>query len=72
MHSGKTLMLLRKFKNKSQNFLAQKLKKSQQYISQLEKQEDIDGKQLDNLLKALNSNKEEWEKVKKMMREGEE
>lgn len=72
MHSGKTLMLLRKFKNKSQNFLAQKLKKSQQYISQLEKQEDIDGKQLDDLLKALNSNKEEWEKVKKMMREGEE
>ena len=68
MHSGKTLMMLRKFKNKSQDYVADQLKKSQQYVSQIEKQEDINGKLLDKLLKALNSSRNEWEKIKKMLR----
>lgn len=67
MHSGKTLMLLRKFKNKTQRDIAEKLKTTQQYISELEKQEHIDGERLDKLLRVLNSNREEWEKFKKML-----
>ena len=37
MHSGKTLVFLRKFKNTTQQQLARKLGTTQQYISELEK-----------------------------------
>ena len=48
-------MLLRKFKNKSQVYVAEKLNTTQQYISELEKQEHINGEKLNRILKALNS-----------------
>jgi len=65
MHCGKTLMLLRKFKNTTQQQLAKKLATTQQYISELEKQNHFNGAKLDRLLKALNSSKEEWEQLKR-------
>jgi transcriptional regulator with XRE-family HTH domain len=65
MHCGKALMLLRKFKNKTQLDIAEKLNTTQQYVSELEKQEHIIGNKLNKILSALNSNKEEWEKFKK-------
>ena len=65
MHCGKVLMLLRKFKNKSQTYVAEKMNKTQQWISQLEKRKHLNGKELDNILKALNSTCEEWNKFKR-------
>lgn len=65
MHYGKTLMLLRKFKDTTQQELANKLATTQQYISELEKQNHFNGTKLDSILKALDSNKEEWEQLKK-------
>lgn len=67
LHHGKTLMLLRKFKNKTQLHLAKKLNTSQQYISELEKQEHISSEKLNKILSVLNSSKEEWEKFKKLL-----
>jgi len=58
-------MLLRKFKNKSQSDIAGKMKKTQQYVSLMEKQKKINGKNLDEYLSALNSNRDEFEKFKK-------
>jgi len=67
MHSGRTLMLLRKFKTITQKDIAKKLNITQQYISELEKQEHINGNKLNEILSALNSNKDEWEKFKKLL-----
>lgn len=66
MHCGKTLMLLRKYKNRSQVQLAKKLETSQQYISELEKREHLNGKLLDKVLQALNSNRNEWNQFRKL------
>jgi transcriptional regulator with XRE-family HTH domain len=66
MHCGKTLTLLRKFRNTTQQQLAKKLNVKQQYISQLEKQNHINGSILDKVLKGLNSNKTEWEQFRKL------
>jgi len=59
MHRGKTLMLLRKYKNKSQVQVAKKLLTSQQYISELEKRKHLNEQLLDRILGALNSSREE-------------
>lgn len=65
MHNGQSLMLLRRLKNKTQQHIAKKLNTSQQYVSELEKLKHINGEKLDSILKALNSNREEFEKFKK-------
>ena len=65
MHCGKTLMLLRKFKNTTQQQLAKRLATSQQYISELEKQNHFNRAKLDKILKALNCSKEEWEQLRR-------
>lgn len=65
MHFGKTLMLLRKLKNTTQKQLAQKIETTQQYVSELEQQNHFNRAKLDKILKALNSNKDEWEHIKK-------
>jgi transcriptional regulator with XRE-family HTH domain len=49
MHCGKALMLLRNFKNKSQSDIAGKMKKTQQYVSLMEKQKKLMGKTLMNI-----------------------
>ncbi|HEU5166857.1 MAG TPA: helix-turn-helix transcriptional regulator [Chitinophagaceae bacterium] len=67
MHYGKALMLFRKFKNKTQQDIAEKLKTTQQYVSELEKQNHLNGEKLDRILTALNSNREEWENFKKIL-----
>lgn len=67
MHCGKTLMLLRKFKNTTQQQLAKKLATSQQYISELEKKNHLNRSKLDKILKALNCSKEEWEKLRRFV-----
>jgi len=67
MHCGKALMLLRKFKNKTQQDIAEKLGTTQQYISELEKQNHISVEKLNSILKALTSNREEFEKFKKTL-----
>lgn len=58
-------MIFRKFKNKTQQDIAESLNKTQQYVSELEKQEHINGDKLNKILSALNSNWAEWEKIKK-------
>ena len=65
MHNGQSLMLLRKLKNKTQQHIAKKINTTQQYVSELEKLEHINSEKLDSILKALNSNREEFEKFKK-------
>ena len=65
MHCGKTLMLLRKSKNTTQQQLAKRLATTQQYISELEKQNHFTRTKLDKILKALNSSKEEWEQLRR-------
>jgi len=67
MHYGKALMLFRKFKNKSQQDIARNLNTTQQYISELEQQENVNGDKINKILIALNSNKDEWEKFKKLL-----
>jgi len=67
MHCGKALMLFRKFKNKSQQDIARKLSTTQQYISELEQQENINGNKINKILNALNSTKDDWEKFKKLL-----
>jgi transcriptional regulator with XRE-family HTH domain len=67
MHYGKALMLFRKFKNKSQQDIARNLNTTQQYISELEQQENVNGDKINKILTALNSNKDEWEKFKKLL-----
>ena len=66
MQCGKTLTLLRKFRNTTQQQLAKKLNVKQQYISQLEKQNHINASILEKILKALNSNNSEWEQFRKL------
>lgn len=66
MQCGKTLTLLRKFRNTTQKQLAKRLNVKQQYISQLEKQNHINEPILEKILKALNSNKSEWEQFRKL------
>ena len=66
MQCGKTLTLLRKFRNTTQHQLAKKLNVKQQYISQLEKQSHINESILKKILHALNSNKSEWEQFRKL------
>ena len=58
-------MMLRKFKNTTQQQLAKKLATTQQYISELEKQNHFNGAKLERILKALNSSKEEWEQLRR-------
>lgn len=60
-------MLLRKFKNRTQKDIARKLNATQQYISELEKQENINADKLNKILSALNSSKDEWEKFKRLL-----
>lgn len=67
MHYGKALMLIRKFKNRTQQDIAEKLGTTQQYISELEKQNHISVEKLNSILKALSSNREEFEKFKKTL-----
>ena len=67
MNSGNNLMLFRKFNKKTQRDVAKKLRTSQQYISELEKQKDLDDKLLENVIKAMNSNWDEWEKFKALL-----
>ena len=66
MHCGKALMLFRKFKNQTQQDIARKLNATQQYISELEKKENINGDKINKILGALNSNKDEWENFKRL------
>jgi transcriptional regulator with XRE-family HTH domain len=66
MHSGKTLKLLRQYKDISQKELALRINKSQETISNWEKHEYLDGEILDLLLKALKINREEWERFRKL------
>ena len=66
MQCGKTLTILRKFRNTTQQQLAKKLNVKQQYISQLEKQNHINESILEKILHALNSNKSEWEQFRKL------
>jgi len=67
MHYEKALMLFRKYKDKTQQDIAQKMKTTQQYVSELEKQEYINSEKLSRVLCVLNSNMEEWEKFKKLL-----
>lgn len=66
MHCGQTLRLLRQYKGISQQTLAKKMNVKQQMISYWEKLEHLKGKTLEQLLKALNSNNNEWEQFKKL------
>ena len=66
MHNGETFKILRKWKKISQKQLAQKLKTSQQYISELEKKENMNSNTLDLLLKGLDCNRELWQKFLKL------
>ena len=60
-------MLLRKSKNKTQVDVAEKMNIKQQYVSELEKQKHINGETLDRILKAMNSNRDEFEKFKRVL-----
>lgn len=59
-------MLLRKLKNITQDELAKRMKATQQYVSELESQDHFNGEKLNKILRALDSNKEEWELLKKI------
>lgn len=59
-------MLLRKLKNTTQEQLAKKMNATQQYVSELERQDHFNGEKLNKILRALNSSKEEWELLKKI------
>lgn len=67
MHCGKTLMLFRKFKSKTQRNLAEKLMTTQQYVSELERQEHINVEKINRILNVLNSNREEWDKFRRLL-----
>lgn len=67
MHYGESFSLLRKFKKFSQKKLADSVNKTQQYISELEQQEHLNGKNLNMLLKGISSSRDEWEKFKRLM-----
>ena len=60
-------MIFRKFKNKTQQDIAEGLNTTQQYVSELEKQKHLNGEKLDRILKALNANREEFEKFKRVL-----
>jgi transcriptional regulator with XRE-family HTH domain len=66
MHSGKTLRLLRQYKGKTQKELGDSIGKSQEMISHWEKQEHLNGEILKLLIKGLESNREEWEKFRRL------
>ncbi|HET6724218.1 MAG TPA: helix-turn-helix transcriptional regulator [Chitinophagaceae bacterium] len=66
MTCGETLKLVRKWKRLSQRKLADKIKTSQQYISELEKCRHFNGNKLEKLLKAMNITKTEWETFRKL------
>jgi transcriptional regulator with XRE-family HTH domain len=66
MHCGDVLKLLRNAKKMSQKELAKRIDKSQEMISHWEKQEHLNGTNLDLLLKGLESNRAEWEVFKKL------
>jgi transcriptional regulator with XRE-family HTH domain len=66
MHCGDVLKLLRNAKKMSQKQLAKRIGKSQEMISYWEKQEHLNGENLDMLLKGLDSNRSEWELFKKL------
>jgi transcriptional regulator len=67
MNSGNSIMLFRKFKNKTQGDIAKSLKTTQQYISELEKQPHLNDETIDKILNALNCDKDEWEKFKNIL-----
>ncbi len=66
MYDGDVLQLLRKYKKISQTELAKRIYKSQETISHYEQQEHLNGKNLEQLLQALKSNKVEWNLFKKL------
>jgi transcriptional regulator with XRE-family HTH domain len=66
MHDGDVLQLLRKYKKISQTELAKRIYKSQETISHYEQQEHLNGKNLEQLLQALKSNKAEWNLFNKL------
>lgn len=66
MTCGQTLKLVRMWKGLSQEQLGEKMKTSQQYISQLEKRKHFNGLLLKSLLKALNFTKAERDAFRKL------
>jgi len=66
MTDGNTLKLIRQWKNISQLELADKLKSSQQYISELESKEYFNGTLKGNILRLLKISQEEWDRFKKL------
>ena len=66
MYDGDVLQLLRKYKKISQTELAKRIYKSQETISHYEQQEHLNGKNLEQLLQALKSNKVEWNLFKNL------
>jgi len=64
MNCGQTLKVIRQWKDISQKQLADKMKTSQQYISELESKEYFNGELLQKVLKALNVIKTQWEYFK--------
>jgi transcriptional regulator with XRE-family HTH domain len=66
MHSGKALRLLRQYKGKTQKELGDSIGKSQEMISHWEKKEHLNGEILKLLIKGLESNREVWEKFRRL------
>lgn len=65
MLNGKGLKKLRTYKGYHQKEIADSLKVCQQYISKLEsKKKGINEFQFKQVLKAMDINNEEWEKIK--------
>ena len=61
MNCGQTLKVIRQWKGISQQQLADKMKISQQYISELESKEYFNDELLQKVLKALDVIKTQWE-----------
>ncbi|OQY69887.1 MAG: hypothetical protein B6D44_16850, partial [Ignavibacteriales bacterium UTCHB2] len=64
MNCGQTLKVIRQWKGISQQQLADKMKISQQYISELESKEYFNDELLQKVLKALDVIKTQWEYFK--------
>ena len=46
---------------------AEKLMTTQQYVSELERQEHINVEKINRILNVLNSNREEWDKFRRLL-----